>query len=88
MALKPEVESCGAMNENASQIEQTILAEPQSPAAASESAIADRLLDIFPWLGTDEEEQISGADTIDELQELYDSLRANAAAANKPAKGL
>lgn len=47
--------------------------------AADESArFAARLLDIFPWLGDEEEQSISGADTIENLQTLYDSLRAEA----------
>jgi hypothetical protein len=32
------------------------------------------LEDRFPWLSSAEEEQVSGADTIDELSELYRTL--------------
>jgi len=72
-----EVESTMLMNEHASLIEETILADRARPAAESNCAMAEKLLSNFPWLGTDEEEEISGADTIDELQRLYDSLDTN-----------
>ncbi|MGC1360766.1 MAG: hypothetical protein WA419_16585 [Silvibacterium sp.] len=32
------------------------------------------LEDRFPWLGSSEEEQVSGADTIDELSNLHQTL--------------
>jgi hypothetical protein len=32
------------------------------------------LEDRFPWLSSAEEEQVSGADTIDELSKLYQTL--------------
>ena len=38
------------------------------------------LEETFPWLATEEEVQVSGADTVDELQSMYYSLKANLAA--------
>ena len=40
--------------------------------------IIEILESVFPWLATEEETQVSGADTIDDLQQLYCSLKANA----------
>jgi hypothetical protein len=36
--------------------------------------LSGRLLEHFPWLGTDEE--VSGADTVEALQDFYDELIA------------
>lgn len=38
--------------------------------------LSDRLLAVFPWLAEEEETSISGADTLEELQQLFNSLIA------------
>jgi hypothetical protein len=48
----------------------------EQPKEQPESIIA-RLESIFPWLRDDGEQQISGADTIDDLQQFYYGLKLN-----------
>ena len=42
--------------------------------------IVERVLQLleerFPWLGTEEDAQISGADTVDQLTDLYRELKS------------
>jgi len=44
----------------------------------SQQVFAERVLNLleekFPWLGKDEDAQISGTDTVDELVDLHRSL--------------
>jgi hypothetical protein len=47
-------------------------------ASSSQQAFVEWVLNLleerFPWLGKDEDAQISGADTVDELVDLHRSL--------------
>jgi hypothetical protein len=43
---------------------------------AQEEKLSSRLLKSFPWLAPDNDESVSGADTVDELQQFYDHLVA------------
>lgn len=47
--------------------------EQPSPQTFVEMVLA-LLEDRFPWLASSEEEQVSGADTIDELSNLHQTL--------------
>ena len=53
-----------------------LLDYPELLEDADQSALAEKLLTVFPWLDLNNDEPISGADTIDDLQQLYYSLRA------------
>ncbi len=41
---------------------------------AQKKLIRDYLKDQFPWLGTDEED-VSGADTVQQLDDIYEALK-------------
>lgn len=48
----------------------------QWKVAPSDQKLSDRLLTVFPWLAEEDETSISGADTLEELQQLFTSLTA------------
>ena len=48
--------------------------EVEDPRSFIEQVLA-LLDDRFPWLGSGEGEAVSGADTVDQLTDLYQSLR-------------
>lgn len=45
--------------------------------APADRKLSDRLLAVFPWLTDENEASVSGADTIDDLQQLFHSLVAD-----------
>jgi hypothetical protein len=47
--------------------------EDSEPQAFAEKVLA-LLEEKFPWLSKEDHEQVSGADTVDELSDLYRSL--------------
>ena len=56
-----------------------LLEYPELLEDADRSALAEKLLQVFPWLDIahdSNDQPISGADTIDDLQQLYHSLKA------------
>ena len=53
-----------------------LLEYPELLEDAHNNALAQKLLNVFPWLDLDDDQPISGADTIDDLQQLYYSLKA------------
>ena len=48
-------------------------AENEHPSTFIESVLA-LLEERFPWLGSGQDEPVGGADTVDELADLYKSL--------------
>jgi hypothetical protein len=48
-------------------------AEDERPQTFDEGVLA-LLREHFPWLGSNQDEPVSGADTVDELSDLYESL--------------
>jgi hypothetical protein len=48
-------------------------AEDERPQTFVEGVLA-LLREHFPWLGSNQDEPVSGADTVDELSDLYESL--------------
>ncbi|HUD55897.1 MAG TPA: hypothetical protein VMR02_11760 [Terracidiphilus sp.] len=45
-----------------------------SPSQAFVDKVLELLEERFPWLGNEDDEQVSGADTVDELTDLHRSL--------------
>jgi hypothetical protein len=55
-------------------------------------AFAEKVLALleerFPWLGKEDDEQVSGADTVDELADLYRCLIEEHAAVRRKSQGI
>jgi hypothetical protein len=55
-------------------LEENCMTTEDSPSQAFVDKVLELLEERFPWLGNEDDEQVSGADTVDELTDLHRSL--------------